>query len=314
MRQFNIISPGGYTTVQDLGRTGYSRYGVPVSGALDSFSARVANLLVGNPESAALLELTIMGPSLEIMTETDIALTGAKMPVSLNKTPIPPWTAFRAVPGDILTIGQVRSGCRGYLAFGGGIDVPKVMGSCSTYAGGALGGFRGRSLMKGDMVNLHPAELLHTPRQVPKDFIPAYPDQIRVRVVPGPQGDFFDMDQSPLFAAPYMVTAKADRMGYRLQGEKIPITQGMPKSIVSEPAVPGSIQIPPDEQPIILLVEQTVGGYAKIATIISTDLPRVAQATPGDTIGFEKVDIEQAHTLYRLHMDILDQIKAALLK
>lgn len=312
MRKIKVLTQGGYTTVQDLGRRGFARFGVPVSGALDAFSARLANLLVGNSDICALLELTIMGPSIEIMADMDIALTGAVMPVSVNKTPVPQWTSFRARAGDILTIGQVSDGCRGYLAFGGGIDVPAVMGSFSTYAGGCLGGFKGRPLKAGDVLDLHSAPLLDTPRQIPPVHIPKYPSQVDVHVVAGPQGDYFHMDHSPLFRQPYMVTAKADRMGYRLQGEAISIREEQPKSIVSEPAAPGSIQIPPDEQPIILLAEQTVGGYAKIATVISTDLPRVAQATPGDMLAFTRIDIDEAHRRYKARVKEMETIRQLL--
>ena len=308
MKAVKITAPGGYTTVQDLGRRGFARFGVPVSGCLDGFSARLANRLVGNDEACALLELTIMGPAMEIQADMDIALTGARMPVTLNKQPVPQWTSVRAKAGDVLTLGQVRAGCRGYLAFGGGINVPEAMGSFSTYVGGRLGGFKGRPLKAGDTLEINPAPLMDRPREIPSDRIPDYPCEVEVRVVPGPQGDYFDMEASPLFKAPYMVTAKADRMGYRLQGEAISIRPDKPRSIVSEPAAPGSIQIPPDEQPIILLAEQTVGGYAKIATVISTDLPRVAQATPGDTIAFTAVTIEEAHKIYKDHFKQMDAL------
>lgn len=306
MKTVKITAPGGYTTVQDLGRRGFARFGVPVSGCLDTFSARLANRLVGNDETCALLELTIMGPAMEIQADMDIALTGAVMPVTLNKQPVPRWTSVRVEAGDILTIGQVSAGCRGYLAFGGGIDVPKAMGSFSTYAGGRLGGYKGRPLKTGDILDINTAPLLDRTLEVPPVHIPDFPCEVEIRVVPGPQGDYFDMEDSPLFNSPYMVTAKADRMGYRLQGEAISIRADKPRSIVSEPAAPGSIQIPPDEQPIILLAEQTVGGYAKIATVISSDLPRVAQATPGDTIRFTAVDIETAH---RIHKDRRHQME-----
>lgn len=299
MKAVKITAPGGYTTVQDMGRCGFARFGVPVSGCLDAFSARLANLLVGNNDTCALLELTIMGPAMEIQADMDIALTGAVMPMTLNKQPVPQWTSVRAKAGDVLTIGQVSAGCRGYLAFGGGINVPQAMGSFSTYVGGSLGGFKGRPLKAGDILEIHAAPLADSPRKIPSDSIPDYPCEVEVRVVPGPQGDFFHMENSPLFNAPYMVTAKADRMGYRLQGEAISIRPDKPQSIVSEPAAPGSIQIPPDEQPIILLAEQTVGGYAKIATVISPDLSRVAQATPGDTIAFTPINIETAHRVYK---------------
>lgn len=314
LKTIKITAPGGYTTVQDLGRYGFARFGVPVSGALDRFSARLANLLVGNTESCALLELTVMGPSMEIRADVDIAVTGAVMPVTLNRQPVPRWASVRARAGDILSIGMVTAGCRGYLAFGGGIDVPEAMGSFSTYVGGGLGGFQGRPLKTDDVLAIKPAALLDSPREVPAANIPDYPSQATVRVVPGPQGDSFDMADSPLFKAPYMVTAKADRMGYRLQGEAITIREDRPKSIVSEPAAPGSIQIPPDRQPIILLAEQTVGGYAKIATVISTDLPRVAQTTPGDSIAFTRIDIEEAHRIYRTRKREIETLFQLLVK
>ncbi len=298
MDVFSVSSPGAYTTVQDKGRFGYQKVGVPVSGALDLFAFRVANMLVGNPDNRAVLEITIMGPQLEVLAEVDIALTGADMGMSLNGQPAQQWASLRVRPGDIISIHQVKAGCRAYLAVSGGIEVPAVMGSRSTYAGGRLGGFRGRPLQAGDVIQSGEAGLLTRPRRMPPDSIPPYPSNIVVRALPGPQDDFFTDGLETLFQSEFMVSAKADRMGYRLQGPRIKLRPGVPKSIISEPSMPGGIQIPADEQPIILLVEQTVGGYTKIATVISTDLPRVAQATPGDTIRFERVTLEKAHALY----------------
>ena len=134
---------------------------------------------------------------------------------------------------------------------------------------------------------------------MPSDMIPSYPSELTIRAIPGPQDDFFKEGLDVIFASDFMVSTKADRMGYRLQGPQVKIRQGMPKSIISEPTMPGGVQIPADEQPIILMVEQTVGGYTKIVTVISVDLPRVAQSTPGDTIRFESVSLETAHTLYQ---------------
>ena len=297
MDAIKVISPGGYTTIQDRGRFGFQHMGIPVSGSLDNFSFVMANLLVGNPENLAAMEITIIGPCLEIRKEMDIALTGAKMDITINDNPVQQWRSIRVKPGDIITISQVQSGCRSYLAFTGGIDVPEVMGSFSTYAGAGIGGFKGRNLQKGDILETMEAPLLKKERILPEKFIPDYPGQIVVRALLGPQDDYFDDGIKVLFSSEYLVTAKADRMGYRLQGESISIKAGMPESIVSEPSIPGSIQIPPDEQPIILFVEQTVGGYAKIATVISSDLGLVAQTTPGDTIRFESMDLDAAHKL-----------------
>ncbi|OGP62682.1 MAG: hypothetical protein A2V65_00055 [Deltaproteobacteria bacterium RBG_13_49_15] len=296
---FNVITPGPYLTVQDRGRFGYQKMGIPISGALDSHAFHLANALVGNPPDSAALEITILGPRLEILSETDIALTGAEMKMALNGNPAKCWESMRVRPGDILDIGQAKSGCRGYLAVGGGIDVPEIMGSRSTYAGGKLGGFQGRPLKKGDVIQNGRKNLLTRPRRLAYSDIPKYLTEVHIRAIPGPQDDFFDTGIRILFHSSFLVTAKADRMGYRLQGPLVSLKEGMPKSIISEPAVPGSIQIPADLQPIILLLEQTVGGYAKIATVISSDLSKIAQATPGDAIRFEPVSLEAAHMLHR---------------
>jgi biotin-dependent carboxylase-like uncharacterized protein len=313
MTAISVQAPGGFTTIQDKGRFGFQQMGVPTSGVLDTGAYHTANLLVGNDESCAVLEITVMGPKLEIKKEMDIALTGARMGMTLNDSPVEQWRSIRVKPGDILTISMVQQGCRGYLAVSGGIKVPRIMGSYSTYVGGKIGGFSGRPLQKGDLLETHDARGLKKSRTLPSQYIPHYPSQAVIRAIPGPQDTYFDLDKTPLFGTDYMVTAKADRMGYRLQGNALPIRPGMPKSIVSEPAVPGSVQIPPDEQPIILLVEQTVGGYAKIATVISTDLAKVAQTTPGDTIRFERVDLKTAHALYAENIRQLMKIREILL-
>jgi len=314
MSALKILAPGGFTTVQDKGRFGYQQMGIPVCGVLDSFAFTCANILVGNDENKAVLEITIMGPSLEITKQMDIALTGARMGMTLNDKAIEQWKSIRVNPGDILTISQVQSGCRAYLALSGGLKVPRVMGSYSTYVGAKIGGFMGRPLQKGDILATNDARVLGKPRAIPAEYIPQYPGSVGIRAVPGPQDNYFDDGLTVLFEKEYMVTAKADRMGYRLQGTPVPIKSCMPKSIVSEPSMPGSIQIPPDEQPIILLVEQTVGGYAKIATVISTDLSKVAQTTPGDTIRFEKTDLKTAHHLYKHERNKIIKIKELFLK
>ncbi len=297
MKAIKIITPGGYTTLQDRRRFGYQDMGVPVSGVLESFAFEAANLLVGNPDKASVMELTIMGPTIEILKKMDIALTGAEMKIAINGTPVARWQSHRVNPGDVVSIGQVQSGCRAYLAVTGGFDVPKVMGSMSTYAGAKIGGFKGRPLQTDDVLKTISMPLLKKQRSFPEKHIPVYPTNVIVRAILGPQDDYFDTAIETLFSSEYMVSAKADRMGYRLMGEALAIKKGMQKSIVSEPSIPGSIQVPADGQPIILLVEQTVGGYAKIATIISADLGRIAQTTPGDMLRFEQTDLKTAYSL-----------------
>ena len=299
MQVLSILTPGGYTTVQDEGRYGYQQMGIPVSGVLDAFAFHCANLLVANPRNSAVMEITVMGPRLDILAPADLAVTGADIKMTLNDQPIETWTSFSVKPGDILDVQQVKSGCRAYLAVSGGIDVPQVMGSRSTYVGANIGGYQGRLLKAGDIIKCGQGRRLADRRQIPADLIPAYPPEITIRAIPGPQDDFFQEGLEVIFQSDFMVSTKADRMGYRLQGPKIKIREGMPKSIISEPTMPGGVQIPADEQPIILMVEQTVGGYTKIVTVISVDLPKVAQATPGDTIRFEKVSLETAHALYQ---------------
>jgi biotin-dependent carboxylase-like uncharacterized protein len=299
MDAFSVLTPGGYTTIQDQGRFGYQQMGIPVCGVLDAFAFHAANLLVANFKNAAVMEITVMGPRLEIMAEADLAVTGAEIGMTLNDQPIEVWESFSVKPGDILDIQQVKSGCRAYLAVNGGIDVPEVMGSRSTYVGGNMGGYHGRLLKAGDVIKCGRAKRLPRMRQTPSDMIPSHPSEIVIRAIPGPQDDFFLEGLDIIFHSDFMVSTKADRMGYRLQGPKVEIRKGMPKSIISEPTMPGGVQIPPDEQPIILMVEQSVGGYTKIVTVISVDISKVAQVTPGDTIRFERVSLETAHAIYQ---------------
>ncbi len=296
---FKVLDPGAYTTVQDAGRIGFRQFGVPATGCLDRFAHGVANILTGNPDNAAVLEMTFAGAGFEILVEADMALTGADMPLSVNNRPIIPWSTFRTKPGDQINIGQARSGCRAYLAVTGGIDVPEVMDSLSTYAGARIGGYEGRALQRGDMIAGRKPERLDDMRYVPPEWIPRYGAQIILRAIPGPQEGYFTESLPTFFDSVFTVSPKADRKGYRLEGPQISIRPGMPKSIISEPCLPGCVQVPEDGQPIVLLGEQTVGGYAKIATVISADLDLIAQAMPGDQVRFEAVDMETAYGIAR---------------
>jgi len=309
MDVFSVLTPGAYTTVQDFGRFGYQQVGIPVCGALDSFAFSMANMLVGNSLNSAALEITVMGPRIEVLGEADIAITGAEMGMTINEKPVECWRSFGVKSGDIIDIKQVKSGCRAYLSVTGGIDVPDVMGSRSTYVGGNIGGHYGRLLKQGDIIKRGKGQRLNQARQLSSTVIPKYSSNIVIHAVAGPQDDFFDESLKTLFKSEFMVSTKADRMGYRLQGPLINHRDNVPKSIISEPSVPGGVQIPADGQPIILMVEQTVGGYAKIATVISTDLCKIAQATPGDLICFEQITLEKAHTLYHNRKNLMKEIK-----
>ncbi len=312
MEAFRVITPGSFTTIQDLGRFGFVDRGVPPSGALDLFAARIANLLVGNLASAAVLEITVTGPALEVLGEADVALTGADMMMTLNREPVFGWQSLRVKKGDILRIGQARSGCRGFFAVSGGIDVPAVMGSRATCVKANFGGLQGRSLKKDDRLFRLPGDFRANVRKLPGEFIPTNSSDIVLRAVEGPQAEAFSSGLETFFGSVYEVTPEADRMGYRLQGQPIAHDGGFPQSIISEPTIPGNVQLPADGQPIILLVEQTTGGYTKIATVISTDIPRLAQAMPGNRVQFERVTLEEAHRLYREQARLLERIRALL--
>jgi len=299
MKAFNVVEPGAYTTVQDRGRYGFQQFGVPPCGSLDSFAADMANLLVGNLKNEALLEFTFSGGLLEVLCPGDIAIAGADMEATINDRPVDNWCSCPVLPGDRIRLNQVKTGCRAYLAVTGGIDVPLVMGSRSCYTGAKFGGFEGRPLAAGDLLDRGGGTPLARPRAMPGEYVPRYGSDIVLRAIPGPQDDFFDQGMETFFTSRFTVSNRANRMGYRLQGDPVRQKPGMPKSIISEPSLPGGVQIPEDGQPIILLAEQTVGGYTKIATVISADIPKIAQAKPGERIAFQRVSLDQAHAAYR---------------
>ena len=308
-----VLEPGAYTTIQDSGRFGYQEFGVPPSGAIDKFAYHVSNLLLSNSLKDAVLELTIFGPKFEVLNDTLLSITGGNIPLYLNNKRIEHWSSFNVKRGDIIKFGQVESGCRAYLSMLGGIEVPVVMGSRSTYAGAKIGGYNGRPLKKGDILYGKGHVTYKKPAALDKKFIPNYPKNVEIRAILGPQDDFFDDSAIDVFFnSEYTVTSKADRMGYRLKGANLKHRDGVPKSIISEPSLPGGIQVPADGQPLILLVEQTVGGYTKIATIISTDIDLIGQSKPGDILRFVKVDLESAHKAFFERKRLLNEIKNSL--
>lgn len=309
---FKVVSPGLFTTIQDKGRFGYQRYGVPVNGVMDHFAAGVANLLVGNAGEAAVLECTVLGPTLIAMDQAYVAVTGAQMPIHLNGETVPVWTSFPVNTGDILEIGQVESGCRGYVAVTGGFEVPPVMGSRATAMGGGYGGLQGRALQKEDKLAGGVGRMLPWSRRLPLSLIPSYAENIILRAIPGPQDDYFDEGLEKFFNSEFVVSHEANRAGYRLTGPEIRQKAGKPVSIISEASLPGGVQIPPNGQPIILLAEQTVGGYSKIATIISSDLDLIGQAVPGNSIRFQRTDLQAAHAVKKEKKAIFDHIKTVL--
>ena len=312
MDLLEVLDGGILTTVQDLGRTGYQRYGVPQSGALDSYALRVGNLLVGNSEGAAGLEMTLAGPRLRLLADTVLAVTGADLQAQLNDVPFPPWRATAAPAGAILSFGDMARGMRAYLAVAGGIDVPPVMGSRSTYVRARLGGLEGRSLRPGDLL---PAAWEGSPdrvegRRLPDEGVPVPQLPFPVlRIVLGPHTDAFSPEGVQTFLdAAYTISPQSDRTGYRLQGP--PVEHSGRADIVSEGVPLGAVQVAGDGMPMVLLADRgTTGGYTKIATVISVDLPLLAQATPGDVVTFQSVSLEEAHALLREQEEFLDRLR-----
>lgn len=305
---FQVKSAGPLSTVQDLGRYGYQRFGVPPCGALDTHAAKLANLLVGNDEGAAVLEMTFCGATFTILAPVVLALTGASMDLKVNGAPMAGWRSFSVSAGDEVSIGMTSSGCRGYLGISGGLAVPEIMGSRSCYVGGKFGGTDGRPLDFGDTISAYAAPLPSL-KAIPESHRPSYGADVELRAVAGPQDDYFDEGLVDFFEGEFKVTNQSDRMGYRLEGPKVIRKEGMPKSIISEPSLPGGVQIPEGGDPIILFREQTVGGYAKIATVITDDISRVAQTLPGQTIRFKRVSVEEAHAIARENHASLMRLK-----
>ena len=312
---FKVLEPGILTTVQDRGRFGFSQAGVPPSGALDSFSLRVGNLLVGNEEGEAGIETTVMGLKLEAMKEVVIGIAGGDLSPTLNGEPLEMWRSHLLVEEDVLAFKGVRKGCRGYLAIGGGIAVPKIMGSKSTFLSGKFGGLEGRALRKGDVLYTvdHPTSLDKIGVHFPTNWIPTFEKEVTLRVVLGPQDHHFTALGFRAFqSSSYQVTVKSDRMGIRLEGPKIERRSDMGESIISEGLIPGAIQVPGDGKPMIILNELVTGGYTKIATIVSIDLPKVAQLKPGDRVRFDPISVEEAHRLLREQEARLQSFKESL--
>jgi len=298
MTCIKIESPGLFTTVQDNGRYGYQRFGMPVSGAMDIFSLQLANLLAGNSTDCACLETTYTGPELLFTSMGAIAICGADMGPLKNGIPVPMNKTIPVKNWDRLSFTGLRNGCRSYISFAGGIDVPSVMGSRSTYLRARIGGFQGRALKAGDQLELGQIKGDIMIKEIPAENLPEYLPVAELRIIRGPEIDQFDDKEIRSFLiAEYNVTDQSDRMGYRLSGEMIKHKAGR-ADIISAGISPGTIQIPGNGQPIILMADrQTTGGYTRIANIITADLQLAAQFKPGDKIRFREVTIEEAQNI-----------------
>jgi antagonist of KipI len=304
-----VLASGLQTTVQDPGRTGHRRLGVGTAGALDGYSLRVANMLVGNAQDAAALEITLQGPRLHFHRATRLAITGADIDAHADGVAIPGWRPVDVRAGCELVLGPCRRGARAYLAIAGGIDVGLVLGSAATDLRAGFGGFAGRALMAGDVLKLGSWEGLQprclsgvgksigaeAPPTISKWWIDPTPDLDLAHALPIRllRGHDALHPADALTAQPWRVTAQSNRQGLRLQGEALALAETHER--LSEPVAPGTVQLPPDGQPIVLLGEaQTIGGYPRIGHVIAADLPRLAQRRPGDVVLFEWIDAAAA--------------------
>lgn len=328
--RLSIISSGLLTTIQDLGRHGYQKDGIVVSGAMDTFALRAANLLVGNGEAEAGIEVTLMGPKIQFEQQQLIAITGADLSPRINGEPVKGWRPLFVEEGSVLEFGSPRSGCRAYIAVAGGFDIPPVMGSCSTYLHAGLGGIHGRPLQAGDTIPCRgiPAKMkpfLHsliasqtknpgaqTSWSVDSSLYFSYSDPQPIRVLKGPEyGLFSAQSQQDFWRMAYQVTSQSDRMGYRLRGTRIHLAGEA--DVLSSAVTFGTVQVPAEGNPIVLLADhQTTGGYPRIAQVITADFSKLAQLTPRNKLQFKEVTLEEAQLLYIRQEKNIEKIKGAL--
>lgn len=297
-----IEKSGLLTSIQDLGRYGFKKYGIITGGAMDPLSHRMANLLVQNHENEPTIEMTLYGPTIRFLENTIISLCGGNLSPSLNGRPMQMASPIHIQKGDVLTFSQPKTGCRAYLAIRGGIKIPKVMGSYSTYLRAQIGGFKGRPLQKGDHLEAgslkHERDVIST-NWFASDLLHIEPEgRKKVRVLRGRHFEEFTKRSIDAFSKQsYKISSQSDRMGYRLDGVSLELFKQ--KEIISEAVAFGTIQVPANGKPIILMADsQTIGGYPKIAEVISVDLPVIAQAKPGDSLQFEFVTLDEAQQLY----------------
>lgn len=321
-----VMRPGLLTTVQDLGRPGYQQYGIVVGGALDAFAARTANLIAGNEDHAAVLEMAQTGPDLRFNRETLVAWCGADFDAKIGGEPFPRDRAVRVAAGETISFGYARSGLRAWLAVAGGIDVPLVMGSRSTYRRAGIGGFHGRPLAADDKLATGPAstwaEQILASLQGTQKRATAWtvrPDTMGkpaaagvVRALRGPEWDWFKVEaQLAFFRTEWKATREADRMGVRLDGPELALE--LPREMISSAVNSGVVQVPSSGRPIVLLPSrQSVGGYPRLAAVAAVDLRRFTQLRPGDSVRFEEITLAAAHGLLLARERDLNRVRTGL--
>ena len=296
-----VLSPGALSLVQDLGRSGYQRYGVSVSGAIDQEALLIGNLLVGNEIDAAGVEVMFGGSEFLFTEESVVAVTGCDLEPSLDGTKLSTWQSFIATSGSVLRLGMARTGLRAYVTVSGGIESNPVLGSRSTHVASGIGGLAGKPLVDGDELALGTAHERAVPgAKFPDHLRLTNASELNVRVVAGPQKSSFTEEGANTFlSSAYIVTDRSDRQGLRLDGPVIEAVDGR-YDIISDAVVFGAIQVPGDGKPIVLLADrQTTGGYAKIAVVATVDLPLLAQAVPGTVVRFEEITVPEAQRLMR---------------
>lgn len=326
----DVLHPGQLATVQDGGRIGHQREGIPVAGPMDRLALRVANLLVGNDEGAAALECTLVGPTVRFDEHALIALTGGDLAVTAGGIPLPLWRPICIPAGTMLSAMAAVRGCRGYIGVAGGIDVPLVLGSRSTYVRASLGGLDGRALRRGDRLPV--GAVTELGRRIADavagdrgrdrvtiahwgtsaSLLPRYTSSPVIRLIEGEHTHLLTPESAQqLWSAEFRVGAQSDRMGYRLEGATLALTT--PCEILSEGVAFGTVQLPPGGNPIVLMADrQTTGGYPRIGEVASVDLPVVAQLKPGERLRFRAISLEEAQRLYLAREDNLRQVRAAI--
>jgi antagonist of KipI len=301
-----ILNPGWLSIVVDHGRYGFGGIGVPSSSALDQLAFRALNYITGNDLESPAIEVLGKGFAARFDSPVYAAITGARVRAWVDDKAVPEWAPFPVGPGSVLRIREVADGFRYYIGISGTLAIEKVIGSFSTNLECRFGGYKGRPLLKGDRLPIIKAEKAET-HAVPADLIPKMNPPHRLRLIEGPEADFFTAESLKRFFAAEgrgcMVSGQSNRNGIRLEGEPLEFRQGADKSIISEGILPGTVQIPGDGLPIVTLHERTIGGYARLGTIARVDQDRLAHLKPGDRVGFERISLNEVEKLWLEKMD-----------
>lgn len=294
-----ILNPGWQSLIVDGGRYGYGHIGVPPSSALDHFAYEALNFLLGNNRGAPALEVLGKGFSITFKKELRCAVTGARVAAYLNDQPRTGWTPFQVNPGDVLRIRDVLEGFRYYIGFSGALILEQVINSFSTNLDCRFGGYQGRSLLKGDRIDIEPNTAVGE-HLLPAGLIPSMSPPHRLRIIEGAEKDFFSAESINTFfekkGPGYKISSQSNRNGIRLEGKPLKFREGVDKSIISEAILPGTLQIPGDGLPIIALYERTIGGYARLGTVAKVDQDRLAHLRPGDPVFFERMTLDEAES------------------